>query len=457
MALRARPPSRTLGLGNRPSSAGGASSKPIPAYISRAYGPTAGGGSAITLYGGKFTGTTGVTIGGVAATSVTVVSDTRITLVPPAGTSGAKDIVVTNAFGTGTLASAYTYQAGPSISGASLDVTSGSYNGGDLVTVTGASRIEAGMTITLGGVAHPVTIISPSSFSFITKLIAVTSSGAKDLVATNLDGQTGTKTSAFTYTAQSKVPAFATALSLETYLTTNGWIGDIVDGSGNLILRVQKTAAGYVPRSPLYVYRAQASTWAGAAMGFTAISGATMAWGATPGALSTGGLTITGGSVTFNGLAPIKSRHNSIECDVYISSVPGGPSTGDGIGCGQYAVSDARAYVGAIAFSTTWRAAGAFSSSAPDSITFTYSGTSWTPSVPDTWNPFGAWHQMSSANFSQNVGGTEGSTPDTTTALVGGASAGGGAGDNDFKPLLWAKGMNTNHLFSIIYFMQSFE
>lgn len=67
------------------------------------------GGTAVTLVGTNFTGATGVTFGGTAATSVVVVNDTHITLVTPAKTAGAKDVVVTTPAGTGTKTNGFTY------------------------------------------------------------------------------------------------------------------------------------------------------------------------------------------------------------------------------------------------------------------------------------------------------------------------------------------------------------
>ena len=50
-----------------------------------------------------------MTVGGVAATSVVVVSSTIVTAVTPAGTVGAKSVAVTTLGGTASLASAFTY------------------------------------------------------------------------------------------------------------------------------------------------------------------------------------------------------------------------------------------------------------------------------------------------------------------------------------------------------------
>jgi formylglycine-generating enzyme required for sulfatase activity len=71
-------------------------------------GPTAGG-TAITITGTNLTGTSSVTIGGVAATSVSVVSATTVTAVTPAGTAGAKTVSVTTPGGTANLTNGFTY------------------------------------------------------------------------------------------------------------------------------------------------------------------------------------------------------------------------------------------------------------------------------------------------------------------------------------------------------------
>lgn len=65
----------------------------------------------MTLTGADFTGTTGVTIGGVAATSVVVVSATSITCVTPAGSRGVASVVVTNGSGSNGANSLYQYIA----------------------------------------------------------------------------------------------------------------------------------------------------------------------------------------------------------------------------------------------------------------------------------------------------------------------------------------------------------
>ena len=83
---------------------------PTLAGVSPASGPTAGG-TPVTLTGNHLTGTTGVMVGGVAATGVTVVSDTQVNAVAPAHAAGPADVSVTTPGGTATLTTAFTYIA----------------------------------------------------------------------------------------------------------------------------------------------------------------------------------------------------------------------------------------------------------------------------------------------------------------------------------------------------------
>ena len=71
----------------------------VVATISGATPSNAVEASTILLKGAHFTGTTGITIGGVAATEVLVHSDDEITFTVPAGAAGAAEIIVTNATG----------------------------------------------------------------------------------------------------------------------------------------------------------------------------------------------------------------------------------------------------------------------------------------------------------------------------------------------------------------------
>ena len=76
--------------------------------ISPTVGATAGG-TTISIYGWNMSGVTGVTVGGVAATAVTLVNNAMMTAVIPAGSSGYSDIVVTGSNGTATMPGAFHY------------------------------------------------------------------------------------------------------------------------------------------------------------------------------------------------------------------------------------------------------------------------------------------------------------------------------------------------------------
>jgi formylglycine-generating enzyme required for sulfatase activity len=81
---------------------------PVIVAVSPSAGPSVGG-TAITLTGADFTGTTSVTIGGAPCTNVQVVSSTSVTAVTPAGTVGAKTVTVTTPSGIASLASGFAY------------------------------------------------------------------------------------------------------------------------------------------------------------------------------------------------------------------------------------------------------------------------------------------------------------------------------------------------------------
>ena len=76
------------------------------------YGPTAGG-TTITITGTALTDASAVTVRGNAATSVTVVNDTTVTAVTPAGSVGAANVQVTTLGGTATISGAFTYGNAP--------------------------------------------------------------------------------------------------------------------------------------------------------------------------------------------------------------------------------------------------------------------------------------------------------------------------------------------------------
>ncbi|MGX5696669.1 IPT/TIG domain-containing protein [Agromyces soli] len=160
--------------------------------VSPPSGPEAGG-TTVTITGSCFTGATAVLFGSTPATSFTVVSDTEITAVVPAGT-GVVDVSVTGGgtCGTGTIDDGYTYVPAPVA--VSLAPSSGPASGGTAVVVTGTNL--AGATgLTVDGVSVPFTQLSATQLSFTTPPHAV---GPVPVVVTTVGGASAPLT--FTYT-----------------------------------------------------------------------------------------------------------------------------------------------------------------------------------------------------------------------------------------------------------------
>lgn len=82
---------------------------PAVTAVSPASGPVAGN-TTVTVSGTGFTGETGVIVGGTDATAVTLLNDTTLTAVTPAGTAGPQDVIVTTPGGASKAGNgAFTY------------------------------------------------------------------------------------------------------------------------------------------------------------------------------------------------------------------------------------------------------------------------------------------------------------------------------------------------------------
>jgi len=159
------------------------------------------GGTAVTITGiGFLTGAT-VLFGANDATSVVVVSSTSITCVTPAGTTGAvvSVTVVNTDLQSGSLPSAFTYWAAPTITPYGISPNTGVTTGGTSVTIDG-SGFRTGATVTFAGVpATSVVVVSDVVITCITPNASVV--GGAVVVVTNTDGQDATDAVSFTYTA----------------------------------------------------------------------------------------------------------------------------------------------------------------------------------------------------------------------------------------------------------------
>ncbi|MFE2161159.1 IPT/TIG domain-containing protein [Streptomyces lydicus] len=165
---------------------------PVPTLTSMTptSGPTAGG-TTVTLTGTGLATASAVRFGATPAASFTVVSDTHITAVAPAGT-GTVPVTVTTSGGTSNGIS-YTYSAAPILSGVSPN--QGPTSGGNTVTLTGANLTGA-TAVTFGATpATSFTVVSPTQ---ITAVVPAATAGPIGVTVTT-PGGTSTLPSAYFY------------------------------------------------------------------------------------------------------------------------------------------------------------------------------------------------------------------------------------------------------------------
>ena len=189
-------------------------SGPVPTVSS--VSPNSGsttGGTAVTITGTNFTAGATVTFGATAATNVVVVNSTTITATAPAGSAGAVTVAVTANGQSGSLASAYTYIAPPTVS--SVGPSGGPPPGGTAVTISG-TNFAAGATVTFG--SAPATNVTVVNSTTITATTPAGSAGAVTVTVTNSNGLSGSLTSGFTYAA----PPTVTGVSPNSGTTLGG-------------------------------------------------------------------------------------------------------------------------------------------------------------------------------------------------------------------------------------------
>jgi hypothetical protein len=165
---------------------------PSISTVSASRGPTAGG-NVVTVFGSSFNSASSVIFGGVVV-PFTVLSDTVLTAIAPAGSAGPVDVSVTTAGGSATMTEAYTYVAAPAFV---LTPNQGSTGGGAVVTITG-TNLSGTTAVLFGGVpATSLTIVSP------TKITAVAPAGNAGAVSVSVTtpGGTAVNIGAFHYVA----------------------------------------------------------------------------------------------------------------------------------------------------------------------------------------------------------------------------------------------------------------
>jgi hypothetical protein len=151
----------------------------------------------VTVTGTSFTGATAVKFGTKAATTFTVLSDTKISVTSPSHSIGTVDVTVTGPGGTSsiTLADQFSYVAAPRIR--QVTPSSGAAAGGTVVTISGRGFLTV-TSVTFGSKpAASFTIVSDSE---ITATAPAGAAGSVDTTVTNPGGSSDiTSAGRFTY------------------------------------------------------------------------------------------------------------------------------------------------------------------------------------------------------------------------------------------------------------------
>ncbi|WP_329039917.1 IPT/TIG domain-containing protein [Streptomyces sp. NBC_00178] len=165
-------------------------SPPIAVSISPDSGPTAGGNT-VTVDGYGLSTAATVSFGSNSATP-TVVSDSRLSVVVPAGSSsGSVAVTVTTTGGT-TAPLTYAYADAPTQS--SLTPASGPASGGTSVTVTGTG-LASTTAVTFDGATASFAVLNSATLVAVAPPGTV---GSVDVVVTT-DGGSATAVAGFTY------------------------------------------------------------------------------------------------------------------------------------------------------------------------------------------------------------------------------------------------------------------
>ena len=264
---------------------------PTITSVSPSSGPVTGG-TQITINGTNFATSGTIRVGGTQATGITRVSSTQLRATTPAGSAGARDVQVINGNGSSAaLPGAFTYTATPTTPTlTSVSPTSGPTTGGTTITLTG-SNFVSGATVRVAGVA--ATNVVFSSATQITARTPAGTAGARDVQITNPNGQSATRTGAFTYTATSTTRPSPRSVSPRSGPTWGGTLitvtgSNFENGATIRIGGVEATSVTFVdsrtltartPARPVGGYPVQVfnpnGLWGNTSRGFLYVSGST--------------------------------------------------------------------------------------------------------------------------------------------------------------------------------------
>ncbi len=204
------PPQSHIQFGAQPDppEAWQAFGSPAPQPVVDSVQPPSGtrlGGTPLTIRGQQFDDLATVTIGGLAADDIVIVSQYEITCTTPlagsptAHAEGVVDVVVTNSDGTASTAAspaANDFEYLELLTVAAITLAFGPTTGGTNVQVTG-NGFRAGSTLDIGG--NPATSVVVQSAELITAVTPAGAAGFADVLVTNPDTDTTLLANGYTY------------------------------------------------------------------------------------------------------------------------------------------------------------------------------------------------------------------------------------------------------------------
>ncbi len=206
-----------------------AASAPTVTALATTSGSTAGG-TLVGITGTDFTGASGVTFGGIAA-SFTVNSATSITAYAPSEAAATVDVQVTTPSGTSTTSSSdhFTYSAASAPSVTALDTTTGTTAGGTVVNLTGSGFTGAtAVTFGFGGFIQPAASFVVNSDTSITAVSPMLLAATANITVTTPSGTSTTgSANQFTYTNVTAAAPAVTGVSPNTGSKAGGEIATI--------------------------------------------------------------------------------------------------------------------------------------------------------------------------------------------------------------------------------------
>jgi hypothetical protein len=201
------------------------SSAPTVTSVSPNTGPTAGG-TTVAIKGTNLAGATAVSVGGQAATGISVASASEVDATVPPGSAGTVDVTVTTPVGTSATSPTdeFTYVAPPAVT--SVSPASGPVAGGRTVRIDGGG-FSGVTTVSFGGAS--ATNVNVVSASELTVTAPAHATGTVDIRVTTAGGGTSPTTSAdrFRYLAPPAVTAVSPSAG-----PTGGGRSVVITGSG---------------------------------------------------------------------------------------------------------------------------------------------------------------------------------------------------------------------------------